>query len=116
MGNWDFDENITSPARLSILAALAPGESLSFTDLKRKTGLADGNLHVQTHKLEAVGYLEIQKSMKGRRSFTQFHMTELGLERLKLHVRKLQSILKSADGVIVPVLAGEREDDSQVWS
>ena len=98
MGNWDFDEIITSPARLSILSALAPGRSLSFSDLKRMTGLADGNLHVQTHKLESVGYLEIQKSMRGRRSFTQFHMTELGLERLKLHVRKLEVILKGADG------------------
>ena len=116
MGNWDFDETITSPARLSILASLAPGGTLSFSDLKRMTGLADGNLHVQTRKLEAAGYVEIQKSMKGRRSFTQFHLTELGLERLKLHVRKLESVLKSSDGIIRPVLAGEREDDSQVWS
>jgi len=116
MGNCDFDEIITSPARLSILAALAPGESLCFTDLKRRTGLADGNLHVQTRKLEASGYIEIQKGMKGRRSFTQFHMTELGFERLKLHVRKLQGVVESAEGVIRPVLAGEREDDSQVWS
>ncbi len=107
---------ITSPARLAILATLAPGEAVRFTELKRETGLADGNLHVQTNKLADAGYIDIRKGLRGRRSVTEFRMTELGLERLRFHVRTLQSVLESEEGVIRPVLASERRDDSEVWS
>ncbi|MDP6417851.1 MAG: transcriptional regulator [Candidatus Krumholzibacteria bacterium] len=112
----EFDEIITSPARLAILSALIRGEPRSFTSLKRETGLADGNLHVQTRKLEKAGYLEIRKEMRGRRSHTRFSLTERGGETLKLHVRKLQSLLAMGEGVTLPVLGGARKDDSQVWS
>ncbi len=111
-----FDEMISSPARLAILATLAPGASVRFTELKRETGLADGNLHVQTGKLADAGYIAVRKAMRGKRSVTEFRLTELGLERLRIHVRTLQAVLESESGVIRPVLAAEREDDSEVWS
>ncbi|MBM4118765.1 transcriptional regulator, partial [bacterium] len=47
----DFDETLSSAARMGIVAALITGEPVAFTDLKQRTGLADGNLHVQTRKL-----------------------------------------------------------------
>jgi DNA-binding MarR family transcriptional regulator len=111
----DFDENLASPARLMIIAALVPGRPLTFTELKAVSGLADGNLHVQTRKLEAVGYVEISKSARGRRTLTRFRMTELGVESLKLHVRKLQSILATESGEIRIRTASSRGDDSEVW-
>ncbi len=55
-----FDKHFTSPARLAIIASLASGEPRSFTELKEETGLADGNLHVQTRKLQEIGYIESQ--------------------------------------------------------
>ncbi len=112
----DFDEHMTSSARLSIIAGLVPGEPLTFTELKRKTGLADGNLHVQSRKLEAAGYIEIIKVPRGARSLTRFRITELGLSSLQLHVRKLQAILASESRAIRPVPAAARKDGSQVWS
>ena len=112
----DFDEQLTSAARLAILAALISGEAVSFTDLRQVTGLADGNLHVQTRKLAEAGYLEILKSRRGRRSITHFRVSELGVAALKLHVRKLQSILDREDGDIRPTPSGKKTDDSQVWS
>jgi DNA-binding transcriptional ArsR family regulator len=111
-----FDEMISSPARLSILSTLVPGESVSFVEMKRATGLADGNLHVQTKKLGDAGYLEARKAVRGRRRVTEFRLTELGLERFRLFVRKLQAVLDTEVGVIRPVPATERHDDSQVWS
>ena len=111
-----FDEMISSPARLAILSTLVPGAPISFSAMKRATGLADGNLHVQTSKLADVGYLEIRKRRRERRSITEFRLTELGLERFRLHVRRLEAILDSEAGVIRPVLASERQDDSEVWS
>lgn len=111
-----FDEMISSSARLAILATLVPGEAVTFSDLKRDTGLADGNLHVQTGKLADVGYLGIRKGRRGRRQVTEYRITELGFERFRLFVRQLEAVLDSEAGVIQPVLASERIDDSEVWS
>ncbi len=112
-----FDEHLTSQARLSIVSSLAPGKPLSFMELRAATGLADGNLHVQTRKLAAAGYIEIAKAMRGRRSLTRFRLTELGLESLKLHIRKLQAIVATESGEIRPQLgAARKEEDHQVWS
>ena len=116
MVNLHFDEMISSPARLAILAALVPGAPVCFKEMKAATGLADGNLHVQTHKLADAGYLQIGKVRQGRRSVTEFRLTELGLERFRLHVRKLQQVLDAEAGVTRPVLPAERPDDSAVWS
>ncbi len=111
-----FDEMISAPCRLGILATLVPGVPISFTEMKTATSLSDGNLHVQTRKLAEVGYIEINKVMKGRRSVTEFRMTELGLERLRLHVMKLQTVLDAAAGVAQPAPRAAQPDDSAVWS
>jgi hypothetical protein len=111
-----FDELLTSSARLSILASLVPGEPLTFMELKEMTGLADGNLHVQTRKLASAGYLTIHRTRRGNRSLTRFRINELGIESLKLHVRKLRSILAKELGEIRPRPGSTRADDSQVWS
>lgn len=96
--NYQFDEIISAPCRLGILAALVPGEPVSFTRMKTATSLSDGNLHVQTRKLAEAGYIEINKIKKGKRSVTEFHITGLGRESLRLHVMKLQSILDAEKG------------------
>ena len=111
-----FDDMISSSARLAILASLVPGEPIPFSDLKRESGLADGNLHVQTGKLADVGYLEIRKARRGGRQVTEYRITELGFERFRIFVRELEAVLDSEAGVIQPVLASERKDDSDVWS
>ena len=53
----DIDEMLGVPARLAIIATAAGGERWTFTALGRETGLADGNLHVQTRKLSAARLL-----------------------------------------------------------
>jgi len=114
--NLRFDEMISSPARLAILAALVPGSPVCFAEMKAATGLADVNLHVQTHKLADAGYLKIRKARQGRRSVTEFRLTKLGLERFRLHVLKLQEVLDVDAGVAQPVTRARRRDDSAVWS
>ena len=88
---YHFDKLISAPCRLGILATLIPGDPVSFSALKAATSLSDGNLHAQTRKLDEAGYIEINKAMKGRRSFTEFRITELGREQLRLHIMKLQN-------------------------
>ena len=114
--NLRFDEMISSPSRLAVLAALVPGPPVCFSEMKSATGLADGNLHVQTRKLANAGYLQIDKARQGGRSVTEFRLTELGLERFRLHVRKLQAVLDEQAAVSRPVLRSGRPDDSAVWS
>jgi DNA-binding PadR family transcriptional regulator len=84
--------------------------------MKSATGLADGNLHVQTRKLSDAGYLKISKARHGGRSVTEFCLTDLGLERFRLHVMKLQEVLERAKGPARRVRSVQRVDDSAVWA
>ncbi len=77
--NFQFDKMISAPCRLGILATLVPGESVSFSEMKSATSLSDGNLHAQTRKLDDAGYIEITKTMKGKRSVTEFRITDWGV-------------------------------------
>ena len=114
--NLHFDEMISAPCRLGILATLVPGVPVSFTDMKAETGLSDGNLHVQTRKLADIGYIEIGKGKKGRRTVTEFRITELGLERLRLYVMKLQAVLDAGTSATPAGPRSERRDDAAVWT
>lgn len=111
-----FDEIISAPCRLGILATLVPGAAVSFTAMKAATSLSDGNLHVQTRKLAEVGYIQITKTMKGRRTVTEFRITTLGRERLRLYVSKLQKILDAETDPPARTRRAAQADDSAVWA
>jgi len=107
---------ISAPCRLGILATLVPGLPVTFMEMKEATSLSDGNLHVQTRKLSDAGYIDISKTAKGRRTVTEFRMTELGRERLRLYVMKLQQILDPESGAQRSAQATRQADDSAVWA
>lgn len=111
----DFDRHLTSSARLSIVAALVNNDCLSFTELKARTGLADGNLHIQTKKLEECGYLIKTKGIRKGRPVTFFSLSAEGLTTFELHIRKLQRILDARGPVPRPVSRVEYQDASRVW-
>jgi hypothetical protein len=54
--------------------------------------------------------------MRGRRSVTEFRITELGLEQLRLHVMKLQSVLDAETGASPSPARSGHPDDSAVWA
>ena len=111
-----FDEMISAPCRLGILATLIPGLPVTFMEMKAATSLSDGNLHVQTRKLADVGYINISKTAKGKRTVTEFRITDLGRERLRLHVMKLQQILDADSSDVESPQRSSRSDDSAVWA
>jgi len=113
---FQFDEMISAPCRLGILATLIPGQPVTFMEMKAATSLSDGNLHVQTNKLANVGYIDISKIAKGRRTVTEFRITDLGREQLRLHVMKLQQILDGAAGAESSTSTTRRTDDAAVWA
>ena len=114
--NFNFDEMISAPCRLGILATLVPGAPVSFTAMKAATSLSDGNLHVQTRKLADVGYIKISKIKRERRTVTEFRITELGLDRLQHHIMKLQRILDMETDNRGDVRHSNKPDDSMVWA
>ena len=120
----DIDVLLGTPARLAITASLAAGGPVTFTQLRQETGLADGNLHVQTRRLLEAGYLEAGKMRSGNRTLTSFQLTKLGLDSYRAHVRMLSRAVAGAPayspsfGRALDSGPGKRsgaKDDSQVW-
>ena len=121
----DLDDMLGIPARLAIVATVATlpasrGVSRwTFTALRQETGLADGNLHVQTRKLSEAGYLLSQRVRQGNRLVTCFQLTDKGRRALRRISGLLEDALEggsgfsdlSADRSVAPKGA----DDSQVW-
>jgi DNA-binding transcriptional ArsR family regulator len=60
------DRLIHEPSRLMILTILANVDSADFLFLKRETGLTKGNLSSHLAKLEEAGYIEIEKTYRGK--------------------------------------------------
>lgn len=92
----ELDPLIHAPARLRIvatLAALADGDTLSFTRLQDLTGLTAGNLITHLRKLEDADYIEIEKSGNGRASLTSLTLTRLGRTALDDYTAALRDLL-----------------------
>lgn len=74
----NIDQIIHAPARLMILSYLYVVESADYVFLARMTGMTWGNLATHLNKLEEAGYIEIQKSFRGKKPQSTLRMTEEG--------------------------------------
>ncbi len=90
----DLDRLIHEPARLSIMALLYVIESADFTFLMNQTSLTWGNLSTHMSKLEEAGYLEVEKSFKGRRPNTTLRLTSQGRTAFHLYVQKMKAFFQ----------------------
>lgn len=100
-----LDRVIHEPARLAIVWHLAQNPTLSFRDLRVRTGLTSGNLSAQTRRLEAAGYLEVLKSFRGRYPATSYRLTSAGLAAWETYQRHLHALRAS-----LPVTEPEAEE------
>lgn len=89
----EIDRTIHEPARLAIMALLYVIESADFTFLMNQTGLSWGNLSTHMSKLEEAGYIEVEKSFKGRRPNTNLRLTETGRSAFRDYRHKLKQML-----------------------
>ena len=90
----DLDRLVHEPARLAVMALLYVIESADFTFLMNQTGLTWGNLSAHLSKLEEAGYIEIEKSFKGRRPNTNLRLTPPGREAFEGYARKMKNIFR----------------------
>jgi DNA-binding MarR family transcriptional regulator len=92
-----FDALVANPGRLRILTALAGAPKQPFVDLRRSTGLTDGNLSTHARKLESAGFIAIEKTIASGKPLTTLHLTTRGREALVEHAHSLLRSLQQAD-------------------
>jgi DNA-binding MarR family transcriptional regulator len=90
----DIDRLVHEPARLVILTILNVVEKADFLYLLRETGLTRGNLSSHLSKLEEAGYIEIEKTYKGRVPQTLVSITEQGRDAFLTYRQKLNELVQ----------------------
>lgn len=89
---WEIDRLIHEPGRLRIMANLAVVESADFLFLKRQTGLTWGNLSAHLNRLEAAGYIAVEKEFVDKKSHTILHLTEKGRTAFHTYRQHMQQL------------------------
>jgi DNA-binding transcriptional ArsR family regulator len=74
----DLDRIIHEPARLLIVALLAGVREADFLWILRESALTKGNLSSHLSRLEEAGYVEVEKTYKGKVPLTLLRLTKQG--------------------------------------
>ena len=90
----ELDRLVNEPARLAVMALLYVIDSADFTFLMNQTGLTWGNLSAHMSKLEEAGYLEVEKSFKGKRPNTTLKLTHKGRAAFQEYARKMKQVFQ----------------------
>lgn len=88
----DIDKMIHEPARLLIVAHLYVVESADFLFLMRQTGMTFGNLSSHMSRLEAAGYIDVEKEFVGKKPNTKLSLTRSGREAFEGYRRSMQQL------------------------
>lgn len=88
----DIDKMIHEPARLLIVAHLYVVESADFLFLMRQTGMTFGNLSSHMSKLEAAGYIDVEKEFVGKKPNTKLSLTRVGREAFEVYRRSMRQL------------------------
>jgi DNA-binding HxlR family transcriptional regulator len=89
-----LDRMIHEPARLMLMALLSSVETADFLFLLKESRLTKGNLSVQLSRLEEAGYLEMEKTFRGKIPHTEYRLTQKGKSAFNQYRKSLGSILK----------------------
>jgi DNA-binding MarR family transcriptional regulator len=87
----ELDRVIHEPARMMIIALLAAVDECDFLFLMRETELNKGNLSSHLAKLEQAGYLEIEKTYRGKVPQTLLRLTRAGRAAFNEYRQRLNS-------------------------
>jgi DNA-binding MarR family transcriptional regulator len=91
-----LDPVIHAQPRLRImvaLAALGPGDMITFPRLQELAGMTAGNLATHLRKLEEAGYITITKSYRRRSPVTYLALTRPGRRALEDYTAALRGLL-----------------------
>ena len=88
-----LDPLLHSELRLAVMSLLVSAEAAEFPFIKEQTGATAGNLSVQLDKLATAGYIEVEKTFKGKRPCTLCRITPEGLKAFEDYVETLREYL-----------------------
>jgi DNA-binding MarR family transcriptional regulator len=89
----DLDRIIHEPGRMMIVALLAAVKECDFLYLQRETELNKGNLSSHLAKLEDAGYVEIEKTYRGKVPQTLLRLTPAGLAAFNAYRQRLNAAM-----------------------
>jgi DNA-binding MarR family transcriptional regulator len=90
----NVDRLIHEPARLVIVAILDSVESADFLYLQHETNLTKGNLSSHLAKLEGAGYVQIEKTYRGKIPLTLCRLTSTGREAFRDYRQQLKKFVQ----------------------
>ncbi len=96
LGLEGIDRLIHEPGRLAIMARLNVVEEADWLFLHHQTGLSFGNLASHLTRLEAVGYVESEKTFIDRKPHTVVRITEFGRQAFKKYREQIREWLGPA--------------------
>ena len=88
-----LDRLIHEPGRMMIVALLAAVEECDFLYLLRETELSKGNLSSHMAKLEEAGYVEVEKTYRGKVPQTLLRLTPSGRAAFNEYCKMLNGAL-----------------------
>ena len=91
-GLADLDRVIHEPSRLTIVALLFSVASADFLFLLKESGLTKGNLSVHLSRLEEAGYIQVEKTFRGKIPHTEYKLTSKGKSAFDNYRKSLGSI------------------------
>ena len=91
----ELNKIIHEPARISIMTLLSLVENADFLFIMNQTGLTQGNLSFHMTKLEAAGYVSIEKTFKNKRPNTILKLNEEGREEFRTYIRSVREFIGS---------------------
>jgi len=89
----ELDRIIHEPARLTIIALLSRVKEADFIYLLRETKLTKGNLSTHLMRLEEAGYVEIEKSFRGKIPLTLVRLSSEGRAAFLSYRKSMKDIL-----------------------
>lgn len=92
----DLDRVIHEPARLLLVALLRNVQRADFIYLMTESGLTRGNLSSHLSKLEEAGYVEIEKTYRGKVPLTLIGLTKAGRAAFDNYRKQMNGLLTRA--------------------
>lgn len=94
----DIDRVIHEPARLLIVALLNGVKEADFLWLLHESGLTKGNLSSHLAKLEEAGYVEVEKTFRGKIPLTLLRLTRAGRAAFGTYRKAMGGLLAKGSG------------------
>jgi DNA-binding transcriptional ArsR family regulator len=90
----NLDRVIHEPARLLLVALLASVKEADFLWLQHESELTKGNLSSHLMKLEDAGYVDVEKTFRGKVPLTVLRLTTAGRMAFDQYKKTMNGMLR----------------------